>query len=299
MRKEKILFEVIVTNQCNKRCDYCKLDFRDSFISNKIVNDFINFIKNESINLESIIINFFWWEPLLKKDIIINIINSLKEVKNIQFMIWTNWLLLDNDFLDFSKENNIHYYLSIDTDNWETILEKEILKNYINNIEINFILNPNSLDNVYFLYEKILSFWYKKINIMPVFATIKWSQNKLIDLNKFIKYVNNNSSGIIINKYKYFNWVSSDKQFILETNWNVYGDLDSLLWIQKQNKNLTKKLIKEIETKTFLWKIDNNNLSQILHKYSIGNILKLVFKIPKEQGFIVLYKLIKIILEKK
>ena len=59
MKKEKILFEFIVTNSCNKRCEYCKLDFRDNFIDDKIISNFINFIKKESLYLKSIIINFF------------------------------------------------------------------------------------------------------------------------------------------------------------------------------------------------------------------------------------------------
>jgi len=47
--------------------------------------------------------------------------------------------------------------------------------------------------------------------------------------------------------HSYFNGKSIEKQFILETSGDIYIDFDSLLWIQKQNYKLNKKLRQEIE----------------------------------------------------
>ncbi len=54
---------------------------------------------------------------------------------------------------------------------------------------------------------------------------------------------------INLETYSYFNWVSIDKQFILDTDMILYSDLDSLLWLQKQYKNIDINLKNKIEEK--------------------------------------------------
>lgn len=292
MLKNNILFEIIITNQCNKRCKYCNLDFKNTFISDEYIKKFILFIKDNSYCFNNIKINFFWWEPLLWKNIIKAIILDLKYIKNIEFSLWTNGILLDEDFLNFWKEYNLTYFISIDTDSDNKLFEKEYIKKYTNFININFIINPNSIYNFYHLYKYVLDFWFENINIMPVFSTVKWTRDSFIELKKINNYLNTNlAENISVNKFSYFNWISIDKQFILDTNWNLYQDLDSLLWIQKQDKSIDIKLYNEIEKLTLIWNISYINIDFLL-KYSLRTIKNLVFKIPKSQWLLLDYKII-------
>ena len=52
----KILIELILTNQCNKRCEYCDLDFQNKSLSFNDLNLFIEFINKNKANYT---INFF------------------------------------------------------------------------------------------------------------------------------------------------------------------------------------------------------------------------------------------------
>lgn len=134
---------------------------------------------------------------------------------------------------------------------------------------------------------------------MPVFSTIKWDIFCLKELKKFINQELLQSKKILINKYSYFNWISSDLQFILDTNGILYQDLDSLLWIQKQYKSTSPELKNKIETISKIWFISDLNLEKILKEYNIYDIIKLVFKLPKEQGLLKDYEVINRILKEK
>jgi hypothetical protein len=161
---------------------------------------------------------------------------------------------------------------------------------------LNFILNPETILKSFKLFDNIIYLWFKNINIMPVLSTINWKINSLKLLNKFIKEKVNVLKNYNINKYSYFNWISSDKQFILDTDGILYQDLDSLLWIQKQYKSTSINLSRKINEKTKIGKIDELNMYKVLKKYNISNIVKLVFDLPKEQNNIQQYEILKKIL---
>ena len=40
---KNILIEVIINNQCNKRCQYCDLDFKNKSLSKENIDDFLFF----------------------------------------------------------------------------------------------------------------------------------------------------------------------------------------------------------------------------------------------------------------
>jgi hypothetical protein len=78
-----------------------------------------------------------------------------------------------------------------------------------------------------------------------------------------------------------------------------YSDLDSLLWLQKQYKNIDQKLLKDINKKTKLLQLKDKNISlnNLLKKYNIQDIIKLIFEIPKRQNKLLEYKIIDKILK--
>lgn len=293
---KKILIELIISNQCNKRCEYCDLNFRNNEISDENIEKFLEFIEKSN---EEITINFFGWEPLLNFWKIKNIVdNTFWKVK--KFSIWTNWRLLNEKILKYLSEKNFSIYLSIDNiDNWK-FLNFDLLSNFKNNFFINFILDPDyiNFENSKKLWDFLIEKWFEKFNLMPVYTTKKWKKKSLIELQKISNYFSKNKK-IILNKYSYFNGISSDLQYILETDWTFYQDIDSLLWLQKQYKILPNFLKEKIEQKTKIWKLWEISDRELLEKYNEKELLNLLFEIPKKLKFIKINKIISLIINWK
>ncbi len=294
-----LLFEIIMSKDCNKRCPYCKLDFSKKNIDNKNLDLLINLLINSKEKINSCIINFFWWEPLLNIVWIKYFVEKTKHLGFIKYSIWTNWILLTQEKINYFLENNFKIYLSFDSSNTDFLVNKDFLKKAIWNIDVNYIINPNTIEKSYNDFEKIVKFWYTNINIMPVYFTIKWDKNSFISLKRLLrdkinKYLLNDIFNIKF--YSYYNWVSTDIQYILETDWTLYSDLDSLLWIQKQWSIISKELSQQIEYKTKIWNISDVSLNNIINAYNIKDIIKLVHDIPKEQKFLNEYTLLNKIL---
>lgn len=293
---KKILIELIISNQCNKRCEYCDLNFRNNEISDENLEKFLEFIEKSN---EEITINFFGWEPLLNFWKIKNIVdNTFWKVK--KFSIWTNWRLLNEKILKYLSEKKFSIYLSIDNiDNWK-FLNFDLLSNFKNNFFINFILDPDyiNFENSKKLWDFLIEKWFEKFNLMPVYTTKKWKKKSLIELQKISNYFSENKK-IILNKYSYFNGISSDLQYILETDWTFYQDIDSLLWLQKQYKILPNFLKEKIEQKTKIWKLWEIYDRELLEKYNEKELLNLLFEIPKKLKFIKINKIISLIINWK
>lgn len=290
-----ILIELILTNQCNKRCEYCDLDFRNKSLSYDDLDLFVDFLSKNKANYT---INFFWWEPLLEFEKLKYFLEKSKKYVN-RFTIWTNWFFLDREKLNFFKENNVKIYLSIDNITLWKDLNLDLIKNYNEIININFINDPDYLNNSLDLYEKIISFWFKNISFMPVYTTKKRNKDNLVKLKIVYDNILSNILVVNLNSFCYYNWFSSDKQFILDTDWFFYSDLDSLLWLQKQYSIIDKNIVNDIENSTKLISLYDNNLSleKIISLYNKEKILRLVLDIPKTTWNIISFKVIDKILK--
>jgi len=291
----KILIELILTNQCNKRCEYCDLDFQNKSLSFNDLNLFIEFINKNKANYT---INFFWWEPLLEYEKLIYIVEKT-DLNVSNFSIWTNWILLNKEKLDYFKKNNFKIYLSIDNISLWKDLDLDMISKYKDIININFINDPYHFSNSLVVFNNIIKYWFNNIAFMPVFNTKKWDKKSLIELKKIYGYISNNIKDINFETYSYFNWVAVDKQFILDTDLFFYSDLDSLLWLQKQYKNIDSNLKNKIYNKTKLLslKSDKLTLKNLLNLYNIKEVLNLVFEIPKLSWDFFTYKIIDNILK--
>lgn len=160
-----------LTSNCNMNCSYCynnKQEYQQD-MTFAIAQKAIDFAVNQTFS-RTINVTFVGGEPLLKKDLIRQIVkycNKLNE-KTFLFSILTNGLLLDNDFIDFSLLNNIAISLSLDGiekshnlyrkigDNgtWDIInLKFELLISKIPESMILITLNP---ETVIYLSESIL-----------------------------------------------------------------------------------------------------------------------------------------------
>lgn len=284
------MIELILTNNCNKRCQYCDLEFKNKSLSIDDLDLFIDFISENKAKYN---INFFWWEPLLEFEKIRYFLDNIKfNISN--YSVWTNWILLDKEKLEFFKKNNIKIYLSIDNiDKWNK-LDMDLISLYQENIVINFINDPDYLDNSIICFDEIVKYGFKKIAFMPVFSTKKWHINNLSKLKNIYNYIKNNINWISFTKYGYFNWISIEKQFVLDTDWYFYSDLDSLLWLQKQYKNISNTLKSKINDKTKLLSLKENDISlnNLINLYNINEIIRLVYDIPKQSWDFLTYNLI-------
>jgi len=287
---EKILIELILTNKCNKRCDYCDLDFENKSLSFNDLDLLTDFLKN---NRADYTINFFWGESLLEFDKLRYFVENTKWLVK-KYSIWTNWVLLNKEKLDFFKNNNITIHLSIDNISLWNDIDIDLLSKYHDLIYVNFINDPDFLVNSVLAFEKIIKNWFKNIAFMSVFSTKKWSNKQLWNFKKIYEYILENSENINIETFSYFNWVAIDKQFILDTDLFFYSDLDSLLWLQKQYKNIDLDLKNEINKKTKLLSLQSNKLTLInlINLYNIDEVLKLVFEIPNKSWDLLSYKVI-------
>ena len=289
---KNFLFELVMTNQCNKRCKYCDLNFKNKSISSTIIDNFIDLLWKEESKKKSFLINFFWWEALLEYDKIVYFIEKTKNIKNIRYSLGTNWILLNKKIFNYLSKNNVEIYLSVDTESIDKDFLKSFLLNY-NKLIINFILNPNTIDKSFIVFKKLYDFWYRKFNVIPVFSTIKWNINSFIRL-KQIKYFILNFKWCNIIFYSYFQRPTSDIQFIIDTNWNIYKDLHTHLWIIKQLSFISVDLKENIENFSYLSNIIDSeiNLDFLLHNYENCELIKESWKLSSKLW---LYKEFKIL----
>jgi len=97
-----------LTQKCNLRCKYCYENKKDREISFEKVQKLIDNEIKEKRN--DVFLTFYGGEPLLRKDLIYDIIDYIKSKKTktkFYFGITTNGTLLDEKFIKYIEENNI------------------------------------------------------------------------------------------------------------------------------------------------------------------------------------------------
>lgn len=293
---KSILLEIIITNQCNKRCQYCDLNFHDAFISDQNIGRLCHSILQESEDLEYFHINFFWGEPLLGFSQIQKIVKNI-QIPNIKYSLGTNGNLFTKDIWDFSRKHHFDIHLSVDNITGFSAIP-DIVRNYKDIIKVNFINDPWFLYNTKKVFWEICDRWFEYIHFMPVFSTKKWSKNDIISLAE-IYFSLRSTPNKNLYSFWYFNGISKEKQFVLDTDGYFYQDLDSLLWLQKQYKVINQDLRNRIIQKTKSLSLEQEDFSflKLLESYHDTDILSLVHEIPKSQWYLRDYNLIKKIFE--
>ncbi len=122
---------------------------------------------------------------------------------------------------------------------------------------------------------------FAKIHFMPVYSSKDWNMDSLKALLDMKQYVSSHAKNTI-EYFSYFNGVSIDIQFVLDTDLYFYRDIDSLLWLQKQYKRLPETLRDSIQNFTRSYKLDKNlTIEKLLSTYNMNSVIKLVKSIPK------------------
>lgn len=303
---KKIIIDLITANVCNKICKYCPIKFNWKLLSLENIDVLIDYLNRNIDVYDKCIINFFWGEPLLNFKSIKYFIEKNTN-KKLEYSLWTNWFLLNQEIFEFLVKYNVKIYLSFHADDSQTyrkLLEKDFLLQ-TSNLDINFIVSPINLDLCYEKIDLVIKKWFKKINIIPIMLTQKWELENIKELSKFISYIdinyieNDNYSDLVISKFSFFDGISDDKNFVIDYDLNIFQDSSDELYIWKQYDLLWEEIITEIQQKTFLWNVfDDVNLDIFFDEYSSEDITKLVYKLPKKMWYVKDYYLIHKIMNK-
>lgn len=122
MSNERLQLIIYPTELCNFRCVYCYEDHKGANMSPDVVLRIKKFLKQRVPSLKVLEIEWFGGEPLLTKDIVIDISSYAKELceqHNIVFYAYltTNGYLLDYEtFCKLCKINILTYQITFDGD---------------------------------------------------------------------------------------------------------------------------------------------------------------------------------------
>ena len=186
-----------LTLQCNIRCDYCYVDFKNDTLDEKQAKNIIDFFMYQDWKTKTV--SFFWWEPFLEYNLLVKLVEytkkiALKKNKSVNFTIATNFLLINNKKIGFLKENNFKVHISFNwikdinnkmRDNSSNLLLNNIEK-YSNiiwkdNITILLAFSNKEVSNLHRNLEYIHNLWFKNINLEIIFWK-KYLWNRL-DIN--------------------------------------------------------------------------------------------------------------------
>ncbi|RDY32037.1 radical SAM/SPASM domain-containing protein [Lachnotalea glycerini] len=110
-------FTLYMTTDCNFKCRYCYENYQEQYyLTEEILLKIIDFIMNYE-NKEKLSLSFLGGEPLLRKDLIYQAVNYIKEHYSdriVKYYITTNASLIDNQFIKFMKDNEFTIRLSFD-----------------------------------------------------------------------------------------------------------------------------------------------------------------------------------------
>ncbi len=292
-----------MANACNRRCMYCPIHFDDTYINTEKIDEIISYLHKNEEYYDDCTINFFWGEPLLNFENVRYFIEHANNSK-LQYSIGTNWILLTEDILNFLIQNNVRIYLTFHADKEETykqLLKWKFLQKAFHLIQINFIVSPVHINLVYEKIDRVMEFWFLKVNIIPVMLTIPWKQDDLKNLKKFIIYVdkqyihNETYANAKIYKFSYFDWIPVEIWLVIDSKLNIYQDSSDELFIGKQYDTLWDNLIKQVESATLIGNIQNTSLYEVVKKYDIKTIVKLLYSLPEKLGYlrdyVVIYKI--------
>lgn len=105
---------LILTKQCNLRCQYCFETHENVYMTEETALKAMDLAVSH--HDRSVGVSFFGGEPLLCKPLIYKCVEYSKRFKDIKFSwnMTTNGLLLDEEFLTFARDNGIEIAMSHD-----------------------------------------------------------------------------------------------------------------------------------------------------------------------------------------
>lgn len=226
----------IMTYDCNLRCKYCDVYKMKKNINKKVIDDSFRLLKDNKIDITSI--KFFWWEPLIMKDEVKYIIENIEDKWTVKFYLTTNSLLINDDFINFSKTINLNLTFSIDwkiwinwdnriTQQWKQIWDEvaEKVKKYWEYIKINQVITPNNSKYFFENFEYIYGLWIRKFNFLPAYY-IPWTKKSLQELkiwfDKILTYVRIWNTFDLVNLENFSEMSFFNKWIVIDTDGKIY-----------------------------------------------------------------------------
>ena len=257
MRRNSVL-DIYITDICNLNCEYCYVALKKN---EKVWFDYNSFVSKVNLNQYDTI-RFLWWEPLLKIAEVKRIIEYVYKKNNkIKFVVITNWLLFNEDILQFFNKYNVSIAISVHKKWIKKLFDKEYLITLLKFKDIIwFILLYDNKDITFatkiFLF--LAKIWFDTFSLSPINDT-NWDKKSLsflkMELDKvknYIKYNKNiiisetkNNSLKLLNtnnfckksqvnkKWEYKLCTRFDKEYILEDKDNV----EKILNLVEKNNN--------------------------------------------------------------
>jgi MoaA/NifB/PqqE/SkfB family radical SAM enzyme len=215
-------------------------------MSEEIFAQTIQFLKNYTSQGSTIEkIKFFWWEPLLRKDLIISTIDQLKENVS-EFTLTTNWVLLDRDFCDYAESRGLNITLSLDWDDKTNKLHRiSITKDdrmwvddltwlflMPRNVSINQVITAKTVRIMYQNFLYLIQQWFVNFNFLPEYY-VDWEKEDLLvliqEFSKILHYCKEHDeitiqySNVDMNMWFFNFWI------IVEPDGRLYAT-DLILW---------------------------------------------------------------------
>lgn len=252
-----------LTSQCNIRCEYCYVDFKNDKLDFSLAKNIVDYLVLKEWNEK--IISFFGGEPMLEFENLKNIVEYAKKKfeeknKQISFKVATNFLLMNEEKMNFLRENNFEIHISMN-----------------GNIENNNKMRDNSTERLLKNFEKFLSFEEKK-NIVILLA---FSNFEIKNLKENIEFIFNlwfqkiNLEMIFGKKY---NWQKTDflalqEEFVKIKNSEIFQNLEIYNHFREKN-------ILDISPK---WECSDNSLD--FHNYEADFKKQKVFQKIIQKNF--------------
>lgn len=112
-------YTILVTQECNLRCDYCYIGKKKSVMSLKTAKKIIDFMFSYTPLEEDIEIGFFGGEPLLEIDLIKLITHQIEshpsyDRNRVNLAVVTNGTIFSKEIASYLNQHNIAFCLSCD-----------------------------------------------------------------------------------------------------------------------------------------------------------------------------------------
>lgn len=226
----------ILTYDCNFCCKYCDVYKSDNTISEELIKQSHFFLEKNNFEINKV--KIFGWEPLLKKNLIKQIVNNFPKKYKPNFFITTNSTLIDKDFIIYSKKNNIKLTFSIDWDfdankdnrilNNNTNLSNLIIKNtkkHSNFIRINQVITSQNSKDFFKNFKFIYDLWVRDFNFLPEYYK-EWTKIWLKNLKKWfdqiLEFYRKWNKINLINLENYSNISFFNLWVVIDYDWKVY-----------------------------------------------------------------------------
>lgn len=192
-----------LTRQCNIRCNYCYVDFKNEALDFHEARNIVDFFIEQPGDEKTF--SFFWGEPLLEKQLLYKIVQYIEKKntvfqKKISYKIATNFLWVNEEVIAFLRLHNFQIHISCNgapatnnamRDNSTSLLLKNMRKFIwawdFKNTVILFAFSPQEIWMIASNLKFLFSLWLYRINFELVFLpSITWEKEHLLHAAKEI-----------------------------------------------------------------------------------------------------------------